>query len=84
MKRSHIKARSPEMVKQLRLERILLEELILEQGGVCGLCGKHPDWRGFSKHEFIKRSQGGDPLGKNNCAAICGKCHSKEHHIIET
>ena len=83
MKRSRIKGQSLEMVQQLRLERILLAELIIEQGNICGLCGKQPDWRGFSKHEKIKRSQGGGPLDKNNCIAICGKCHSKEHGIKE-
>ncbi len=83
MKRSHIKAWNPERTKQLRLERILLGELMLEQDFACKLCGGAADWRGFSKHEFIKRSQGGNPLAKNNCIAICGKCHSKEHGIRE-
>ena len=71
------------MAKQRRKERAFTAELVNRTGGRCQRCGQLPDWRGLSKHEKVKRSQGGDPLDPNNCEILCGRCHSKEHGIKE-
>ena len=71
------------MAKQQRKERELAEDLVNKSGGRCTSCGETPDWRGLSKHEKVKRSQGGDPLDPDNCQMLCGRCHSREHGIKE-
>ncbi len=49
---------------------------------VCELCGKLPDWRGLvDHHKDFHQSQGGRKHSPT--IRICGKCHSKEHGIIE-
>ena len=42
---------------------------------VCPECGMAPDWRGFSIHHRIKRSQGGEE--GDNLTWLCGRCHQK-------
>ena len=74
---------SARMAKQRREERELAVDLVRKSGGRCNSCGELPDWRGLSKHEKVKRSQGGDPLDPQNCEMLCGRCHSKEHGIKE-
>ena len=74
---------STRMAKQRRKERELAEVLVNESQGRCKSCGQPPDWRGLSKHEKVKRSQGGDPLDPENCVMLCGRCHSREHGIKE-
>lgn len=75
---------SPKRQWQSTQETILTAKLLAEQGGKCYDCGTDkPDWRGWQKHELTFRSQGGDPLDKNNCIVLCAKCHSARHGIIE-
>ena len=74
---------SRRMAKQRKQERELSLTLLVRGGGRCQRCGQLPDWRGLSKHEKVKRSQGGDPLDPNNCELLCGRCHSREHGIKE-
>ena len=74
---------SKKRAKVLRKERKLTQELLIRCGGLCEMCGNLPDFRGLSKHEKIKRSQGGDPTNRDNCLMLCGKCHSGCHGILE-
>jgi len=67
----------------LRQERKLVQELLERCHGLCEECHELPDFRGLSKHEKIKRSQGGDPTDPNNCELICGKCHDLCHGIVD-
>lgn len=71
------------MARQKRLERALADRLGARCQGYCEDCGRRPDWRGLSKHEKLKRSQGGDPLDEANCIMLCGPCHSRHHGIRE-
>ena len=83
MKRVPIKRYSLKATRRRTQERLLSMGLVLRAGGRCESCGEWPDWRGLSKHEKIKRSQGGDPLDPTNCEMLCGRCHSREHLIKE-
>jgi hypothetical protein len=89
MKRTELKRKTPlrkvssKMRKQKVQEAKLTQELLENSNGVCALCGRAPDWRGFSKHEVVLRSQGGSATDPNNTVLICGRCHSKEHGIVE-
>ena len=89
MKRTELKRKTPlrkvssKMRKQKVQEAKLTQELLGNSNGVCALCGRTPDWRGFSKHEIVHRSQGGSAIDPNNTILICGRCHSKQHGIVE-
>ena len=89
MKRTELKRKTPlkpmskKMRKQKAQETKLTQELLEKSNGVCALCGRTPDFRGFSKHEIVHRSQGGSATDPNNTILICGRCHSKEHGIKE-
>ena len=89
MKRTELKRKTPlrkvssKMRKQKVQEAKLTQELLENSNGVCALCGRAPDFRGFSKHEVVHRSQGGSATDPNNTILICGRCHSKEHGINE-
>lgn len=78
-----MKAISDKMRIQKAKERELSKQLIEECQGLCSDCGSPGDWRGISKHEIKFRSHGGDPLDRNNVLMLCGKCHSKRHHLKE-
>jgi len=84
MRQIVLKPISKERRTQLAHERILIGQLLIRCGGKCEKCKRKPDWRGLSKHEIIKRSQGGNPLDPNNCLMLCGGCHNREHGIRET
>jgi|GEM_PF-2617556 hypothetical protein len=89
MKRTELKRKTPlrkmskKMRKQKTQEAKLTQELLEKNNGVCALCGRVPDWRGFSKHEIVHRSQGGSAIDSNNTILICGRCHSAQHGINE-
>ena len=79
-----MKGISRRMDKQRREETMLARQLVVGRAqGLCEICRQPPDWRGLSKHEKVKRSQGGDPLDPENCVMLCGRCHSREHGIKE-
>jgi len=83
MNKVSMKRVSAKASRRRRQERLLSMGLVLRAGGRCESCGEWPDWRGLSKHEKIKRSQGGDPLDPANCVMLCGRCHSAAHRIKE-
>ena len=81
--RAKIKPVSKKRVKIKKQEIKLSQELLEQSNGLCMNCGQLPDWRGLSKHEKVFRSQGGNPLDKDNTILICAKCHSEKHGIKE-
>ena len=83
MNKVSMKRVSAKASRRRRQERLLSMGLLVRAGGRCEICGEWPDWRGLSKHEKIKRSQGGDPLDPENCEMLCGRCHSAAHRIKE-
>ena len=83
MKRTRIKPISKKKAKQMRQERILEQEMLVQSGGLCNECHQPPDFRGLSKHEIVSRAQGGDPTDRENCDLLCGRCHSAKGGIKE-
>ena len=83
MKKTPLQRISAKRAKQSREEKLLIGRLIIRSGGLCEECKSKADWRGLSKHEIKSRAQGGDPLDPANCVMLCGRNHSKEHHIYE-
>lgn len=59
-----------------------LNKLQPPSDGLCQICHQPPDFRGLSRHHIKKRSQGGNE-SKENIMWLCGKCHDKEHHIVD-
>jgi 5-methylcytosine-specific restriction endonuclease McrA len=83
MKRTPIRRISKRKIEQKKQEAKLTQELLKKSDGLCAICHNPADWRGFSKHEKVFRSHGGDPIDKGNCVLICAKCHSRLHGIVE-
>ena len=76
MKKSYIKKK----VKSIPLS--VKQELWERCGGKCERCGGSYDWRGFHPHHVLRRSWGGkDEL--DNLVAMCARCHSSAHGIVE-
>ena len=72
---------SEKMKAQKVKEKELSVKLWLKQKGRCAKC-KCDMLYCFpppSKHEIIRRSQGGDPLDGENCQMLCGVCHLEAH-----
>jgi hypothetical protein len=72
-------------VKQTKKNRELIsvkKELAKKSDGLCGNCGKSPDWRGLSTHHLKFLSRGGSNQ-IDNLILICGKCHNHFHNIWE-
>lgn len=83
MKQTPIRKVSKRMARQRRLERALIQRLLVRCKGLCERCGQWPDFRGLGKHEELSRARGGDPLDPENCEMRCGRCHSEAHGIRE-
>lgn len=66
-----IRPRSKKMALIYVARRKLVAEM-LEQNPICVRCGKEPS---TEVHEILSRARGGSILDKENCAALCHKCH---------
>ena len=83
MKRTPIKKVSDKKRSQLKDEKAVHAKVIERSQGLCERCGCAPDFRGLSVHHKVFRSHGGKSTLENQ-VALCGRCHSKEHGIIES
>ena len=82
MKRTPIKKVSKAQARRNHGLGKLKAYLFLRSHGLCEICGKCPDWRGLAVHHIRKRSHGGSDKPEN-LLVVCGRCHSKEHDIVE-
>ena len=77
-----LKKVSKKQAKELGKRSLLKAQLIIESKGFCMKCHKKPDYRGFQLVHKISLARGGK-TERGNCEVWCGKCHSKDHHLIE-
>lgn len=63
----------------------LRKQVIERSGGRCEVCHSLPDWRGMQIHHVSFKQMGGskhkDTL--DNLLALCAKCHSLKHGVVE-
>ena len=82
MNKTAIKKVSPK--QQARTQRLkgIACELLEEQKGLCSDCKQPPDFRGFTLHHRIFRSQGGTD-DRDNLELICMRCSDSKHGIVD-
>ena len=61
------------------------QRLLERSGGLCEHCHQSPDWRRLSKHHLKHKKMGGTShvYADEEMEYWCGKCHDKEHGVID-
>lgn len=70
---------------QIAQEREIAKQLLTECGGLCMICGKPPDWRGFQLSHNKNKQMGGTSreIKKEDCELRCARCHAVGKHNIK-
>ena len=66
-----MRARSRKMTK-IYVERRKLVAEMLEENPICKRCKERAS---TEVHEILSRARGGSILDKDNCVALCNRCH---------